>query len=293
MKGIVLAGGAGTRLHPVTSVVSKQLLPVYNKPMIYYPFSVLMLAGIREILIISTPRDLPLFENLFGDGAQLGLSLAYATQPEPNGIAEAFRIGADFIGNSSVALVLGDNIFYGHGLVDSIQAAAKREAGGTIFAYWVSTPEAFGVVRFGDNGEPLEIVEKPQVPPSNWAVTGLYFYDRRVVEIAAGLKPSSRGELEITDVNQAYLEAGDLTVEKLGRGFAWLDTGTHDSLLKASEFVRTVEERQGLAIGCIEEVAWRMGFITRDQLAGLAERSGKSSYGDYLRRLAAENQPVW
>jgi len=287
MKGIVLAGGAGTRLHPATSVVSKQLLPVYNKPMIYYPLSTLMLAGIREILIVSTPRDLPFFRAMFGDGAHLGLALAYAEQPHPNGIAEAFRIGAGFIGGSPVALILGDNIFYGHGLVDAVQAAARRPSGATIFAYWVSTPEAFGVVRWDECGRAAAIVEKPKAPPSNWAVTGLYFYDNAVVDIARGLTPSARGELEITDVNQAYLDRGALTVEKLGRGYAWLDTGTHPALLQAAEFVRTVEERQGLAIGCVEEVAWRMGFIGLDQLVRLAEAFGRSSYGDYLRRLAA------
>jgi glucose-1-phosphate thymidylyltransferase len=289
MKGIVLAGGAGTRLHPATSVVSKQLLPVYNKPMIFYPLSTLMLAGIREILVISTPRDLPLFEALLGDGAQLGLALSYAEQPHPNGIAEAFRIGADFIGTSPVALILGDNIFYGHGLVDELQAAARRTSGATIFAYWVATPEAFGVVRYGDGDRPLEIVEKPPTHVSGWAVTGLYFYDNAVVEIAAGLKPSARGELEITDVNQAYLDRGALTVRKLGRGYAWLDTGTHPALLQAAEFVRTVEDRQGLAIGCIEEVAWRMGLIDRAQLSRLSEGLGQSSYGHYLRRLVAQS----
>jgi glucose-1-phosphate thymidylyltransferase len=288
MKGIVLAGGAGTRLHPVTVAVSKQILPVYNKPMIYYPLSTLMLAGIREVLIISTPRDLPHFQTLLGDGSRLGLRLAYAEQAEPNGIAEAFRIGADFIGDSSVALVLGDNIFYGHGLVDLLQAAAGRDGGATAFAYWVATPEAFGVVRFDEADQPVEVIEKPKVPPSHWAVTGLYFYDNRVVDIARKLRPSPRGELEITDVNQVYLDAGTLRVEKLGRGYAWLDTGTHESLLQASEFVRTMEERQGLAIGCVEEVAWRMGFIEGSQLERLADTMGKSSYAAYLRRLAVQ-----
>jgi glucose-1-phosphate thymidylyltransferase len=288
MKGIVLAGGSGTRLHPVTMVVSKQILPVYDKPMIYYPLSTLMLAGIHEILIISTPRDLPQFEALLGDGSRLGLSLSYAVQEVPDGIAQAFRIGRDFIGADPVTLVLGDNIYYGHGLPDMLQAAVARKSGATVFAYWVSNPQAFGVVAFDEAGRATRIVEKPAVPPSSWAVTGLYVYDNDVVEIAAGLKPSARGEYEITDVNQAYLERGDLHVEKLGRGFAWLDTGTHETLLQAGEFVRTVQDRQGLSIGCLEEIAWRMGFIGLADLERLSGAFGKSAYGAYLARLVAQ-----
>jgi glucose-1-phosphate thymidylyltransferase len=292
MKGIVLAGGAGSRLHPATLVVSKQILPVYDKPMIYYPLSMLMLAGIREILVISTPRDLPLFQALLGNGARLGLSISYAEQAEPNGIAEAFRIGADFIGDDSVALVLGDNVFYGHGLPEKVQAAASKSAsqagGATVFAYWVANPDAFGVVSFDRDGRATRIVEKPAQPESNWAVTGLYVYDRDVVEIARELKPSARGELEITDINQAYLTRGKLDVAKLGRGYAWLDTGTHETLLQASEFVRTVQERQGLSIGCIEEIAWRMGFIGLNELEGLVAGLGKSSYGTYLANLVTQ-----
>lgn len=291
MKGIILAGGAGTRLHPATLVVSKQILPVYDKPMIYYPLSTLMLAGIRDILVISTPRDLPGFRALLGDGADIGLRLSYAEQPAPEGIAQAFTIGADFIGDDAVALVLGDNVFYGHGLPDKALAAVARARAGdgaTIFAYWVANPGAFGVVGFDREGRPTRIVEKPAVPDSNWAVTGLYVYDNRVVGIARGLTPSARGELEISDVNQAYLAAGALHVEKLGRGYAWLDTGTHESLLQASEFVRTVQERQGLSIGCIEEIAWRMGFIGLDALAERVAALGKSSYGAYLAQLVAQ-----
>jgi glucose-1-phosphate thymidylyltransferase len=285
MKGIVLAGGAGTRLHPATLAVSKQLLPVYDKPMVYYPLSTLMLAGIREVLLISTPRDLPAFRSLLGDGGQFGISITYAEQAAPNGLAEAFRIGAGFIGSDPVAMVLGDNIFDGPALSGRMQAAAARPAGATIFGYWVSNPEAFGVVTLDEAGRPVDIIEKPTQPASNYAVTGLYFYDNDVVRIARDLKPSARGELEITDVNRAYLKAGKLDVQLLERGYAWLDTGTHASLLQAAEFVRVVQERQGLAIGCLEETAWRMGFIDEGALSSLADAMGKSSYGDYLRRL--------
>ena len=291
MKGIVLAGGSGTRLHPATSVISKQLLPIFDKPMVYYPLSTLMLAGIKDILLISTPRDLPLFRMLLGDGSQIGIKLSYAEQPSPNGLAEAFRIGAAFIGDDPVALVLGDNIFDGHGLPERLQLAAERKHGATIFGYWVSTPQAFGVVTLDSAGKPIDIVEKPEFPASNYAVTGLYFYDNDVVRIARELKPSARGELEITDVNRAYMAAGKLDVQLLERGFAWLDTGTHETLLQASEFVRTVQERQGLAIGCLEENAWRMGFIDQAQLAKLAAGMGKSSYGEYLRRLISRGLP--
>ncbi len=289
-KGIILAGGSGTRLHPVTHVVSKQLLPIYDKPMIYYPLSTLMLAGIRDILIISTPRDLPLFEALFGDGSSLGLNLHYAVQDKPEGIAQAFHIGRDFIGDASVALVLGDNIFYGHGLSKLVQNAAQKTQGATIFAYNVANPEAFGVIAFDEHGNPKSIIEKPKNPPSPWAVTGLYFYDNSVVEKADRLKPSPRGELEITDINQMYLDEGTLNVEKFSRGYAWLDTGTHDSLIQAAEFVRTVQERQGLSIGCLEEIAWRMNFITLETLSSLAQNFGKSSYGVYLKRLVDQAQ---
>jgi glucose-1-phosphate thymidylyltransferase len=286
-KGIVLAGGSGTRLHPVTQVISKQLLPIYDKPMIYYPLSTLMLAGMREILIISTPRDLPLFETLLGDGSAFGLTLAYAVQEKPEGIAQALQIGRDFIGNSPVALVLGDNIFYGHGLSKLVQGVAGQTHGATIFAYNVANPQAFGVIAFDVDGKPKAIVEKPAIPPSSWAVTGLYFYDHTVVQKADALKPSARGEMEITDINQMYLEEGTLHVERFSRGYAWLDTGTHDSLIQASEFVRTVQDRQGLSIGCLEEIAWRMGFISREQLEQRAKSYGASSYGVYLRRLIA------
>ena len=282
MKGIILAGGAGTRLYPITQVVCKQLLPVYDKPMIHYPLSVLMLAGIREVLIISTPADTPRFQELLGDGSSLGLQFAYAVQDEPRGLADAFRVGKGFIGDDSVCLVLGDNIFYGHGLSDMLKSAAKREQGATVFGYYVSDPERYGVVEFDDSRRVVSIEEKPARPKSNYAVVGLYFYDNRVVQFAHDLKPSPRGELEITDLNRVYLERNELHVELLGRGFAWLDTGTHASLVDATSYVRTIEERQGLKISCIEEIAYRMGFIDADQLRTLAEPLRKSGYGEYL-----------
>jgi glucose-1-phosphate thymidylyltransferase len=287
-KGIILAGGSGTRLYPITYVVSKQLLPVYDKPMIYYPLSVLMLAGIREILIISTPEDLPRFEVLLGDGSQLGLRFSYSVQPRPEGLAQAFTIGREFLGSSGACLILGDNIFYGHGLPDILHRVVKLKRGGTVFGYWVRDPERYGVVQFDRNGKVLSIEEKPKIPKSNYAVPGLYFFDNDVAEIASGLKPSGRGELEIADIMKAYLERGELKVELLGRGFAWLDTGTHESLLEASAYIETIEKRQGLKISCIEEIAFRMGHIGVDQLRRLAEPLIKNHYGEYLLEVAKE-----
>lgn len=284
-RGIVLAGGSGTRLYPLTIAVSKQLMPVYDKPMVYYPLSVLMLAGIRDILLISTPQDLPLFRRLFGDGSQFGLRLEYAEQPHPEGLAQAFQIGAKFIGDAPAALVLGDNLFYGHDLSSSLQAATARTTGATIFGYHVSDPTAYGVVEFDPQGNAISLEEKPKQPKSNYAVPGLYFYDNKVVELARDLKPSPRGELEITDLNRLYLEAGTLHVEILGRGTAWLDTGTHASLLDAGDFVRVIEDRQGLKIACLEEIAFSNGWIDRSGLERQVTALGKSAYGAYLRRL--------
>ena len=281
MKGILLAGGAGTRLHPLTLVVSKQLLPIYNKPMVYYPLSTLMLAGIRNILLISTPADIDGFRRLLGDGSDLGLQIEYAVQPRPEGLAQSFVIGREFIGSSSVALALGDNIFYGHGLTDVLRSASARTSGATVFAYTVKDPERYGVVEFGRDGRVIDIVEKPNAPKSQWAVTGLYFYDNQVVDIAASLKPSARGELEITDVNRTYLERGLLHVERFGRGIAWLDTGTYEALLHAANFVQSIEERQGLMMASLEEIAYRMGYISADDVRRLAETM-TSTYGRYL-----------
>ncbi|MEW5975314.1 MAG: glucose-1-phosphate thymidylyltransferase RfbA [Acidobacteriota bacterium] len=290
MKGIILAGGSGTRLYPATRAVSKQLMPVYDKPLIYYPLSTLMLAGIREVLVISTPQDQNNFRTLLQDGTQLGLRIEYAVQPSPDGLAQAFIIGRDFVDGDRVALVLGDNLFYGHGLPKYLQNAAQREKGATIFAYQVRDPERYGVVEFDSDGKVITLEEKPRTPRSNYAATGLYFYDNRVVEMAASLKPSSRGELEITDVNKAYLDVGDLHVEKLGRGIAWLDTGTHESLLQASIFIQTLQERQGLMVSCVEEIAYKMGYINRLDVIRIAQTMKGNGYGQYLLRMLDQSQ---
>ena len=288
MKGIILAGGSGTRLYPITRSISKQIIPVYDKPMIYYPLSVLMLAGIREILIISTPEDIGLYEKLFGDGSQLGLKLSYKIQPSPDGLAQAFILGEEFIGNDNVSMILGDNIFYGYKFRKILEQAATLEDGATVFGYYVNDPKRYGVVEFDDAGKVISIEEKPEDPKSNYAVTGLYFYSNDVVEKAKGLKPSKRGELEITDLNRLYLEEKRLNVQLLSRGFAWLDTGTHDSLLQASNFISTIEQRQGLKVSCIEEIAWKKGYISTEQLIDLAKPLSKNQYGEYLLKIASK-----
>jgi glucose-1-phosphate thymidylyltransferase len=290
-KGIILAGGSGTRLHPLTRVVSKQLLPIYDKPMIYYPLSVLMLAGIREVLIISTPQDAPLFQQLLGDGSQWGMAVSYAVQPSPDGLAQAFIIGREFVGQDDSCLILGDNIFYGHGFQQYLLKAAATAEGATVFGYWVSDPERYGVAGFDKQGRVTSLVEKPEQPESNYAVTGLYFYDNQVLDIARNLKPSARGELEITDVNRTYLERGQLNLQRLGRGIAWLDTGTHDSLMQASNFIQTIEERQGLKVACPEEIAWSQGWIDDDALRSMAKTLNKNAYGAYLQRLLLLGRP--
>lgn len=292
MKGIVLAGGAGTRLYPLTQAVSKQLLPVYDKPMVYYPLSTLMLAGVRDILVITTPQDQPLFYNLLKDGSQWGISIQYASQEKPGGLAEAFIIGRDFIGSDRSCLILGDNLFYGHGLIDMLKSAVVRDAGATVFGYWVKDPERYGVVEFDANDQVVRLAEKPKNPRSNYAVTGLYFYDNQVVDIAAELTPSARGELEITDINNRYLEQEQLVVEKLGRGTAWLDTGTHESLMQAANFIETIEARQGLKIACPEEIAYTQGWIDAEQLARLAAELKQNGYGEYLLNLLGQCTPA-